>query len=75
MAHSELANVEAQLEREKQRRRELEGIVPPLQMDDVSYEQLGQMRNSVMMLKPGAEAKVNGGAFSSAAASFRASPQ
>ncbi|KAG6406696.1 hypothetical protein SASPL_134305 [Salvia splendens] len=70
----ELANVEAQLEWEKQRRRELEGIVPPLQMDEVSYEQLEQMRNSVMMFKHGAEVKPNGGASSLAAAGVKASP-
>ncbi|KAG6406684.1 hypothetical protein SASPL_134293 [Salvia splendens] len=70
----ELANVEAQLEREKQRRRELVIIVPPLQMDEVSYEQLEQMRNSVMMFKHGAEVKPNGGASSLAAAGVKASP-
>lgn len=75
MAHSELAamlqrqqelaNVEAQVEREKQRKRELEAMqVPLMQMDDVSHEQLEQLRNSVMVFKHGAEAKLNGGASS-----------
>ncbi|KAG6409066.1 hypothetical protein SASPL_132097 [Salvia splendens] len=60
----ELANVEAQLEREKQRKRELEAMqVPLMQMDDVTYEQLEQLRNSLMVFKHGAEAKLNGGAF------------
>ena len=73
MAHSELANVEAQLEREKQRRRELEAMqVPLLQMDNVSYEQLEQLRNSLMMFEYGAEAKLNGG--KSSAAVVEASP-
>ncbi|KAG6383936.1 hypothetical protein SASPL_156276 [Salvia splendens] len=49
----ELANVEAQLEQEKQRKRELEALqVPLMQMDDVTYEQLGQLRNSLMVFKP-----------------------
>ncbi|KAL1534478.1 MADS-box transcription factor 51-like [Salvia divinorum] len=77
MAHSEaamyqrnqeLVSTEAHLEREKQRRRELDGLVPPLQMDDLNYEQLEQLRNSVMMFQSEIKAKINGGASSSAAA-------
>ncbi|KAG6383937.1 hypothetical protein SASPL_156277 [Salvia splendens] len=66
----ELANVEAQLEREKQRKRELEAMqVPLMQMDDVTYEQLEQLRNSLMMFK---QVMLDGGA--SSAAGVKASP-
>ncbi|KAG6406685.1 hypothetical protein SASPL_134298 [Salvia splendens] len=40
---------------------------------DVSYEQLEQLRNSLMMFEHGAEAKLNGGG-SSAAAGVKPSP-
>ncbi|KAL1534479.1 MADS-box transcription factor 51-like [Salvia divinorum] len=60
MAHSEaamyqrnqeLVSLEAQLEREKQRRRELDGLVPVLQMDELTFEQLEQLNYSVMAFK------------------------
>ncbi|KAG6406688.1 hypothetical protein SASPL_134297 [Salvia splendens] len=46
----------------KQRRRELDGMPPVLQMENLNYEQLEQLRNSVLMYKQGVQAKFSGGA-------------
>ncbi|XP_042006067.1 MADS-box transcription factor 23-like [Salvia splendens] len=63
--NKELVGLETRVEQAKQRRRELDGMVPPLQMENLSYEQLEQLRNSVLMYKHGVGAKFGGGAASS----------
>ena len=59
--NQEVVTAEAQVEQAKQRRRELDAMPPVLQMENLSYEQLEQLRNSVLMYKQGVQAKFSGG--------------
>ncbi|XP_042009283.1 agamous-like MADS-box protein AGL29 [Salvia splendens] len=63
--NQELVALETRVEQAKQRRRELDGMVPPLQMENLNYEHLEQLRNSVLMYKHGVGAKFSGATSSS----------
>lgn len=67
MAHSEaamhqrnqeLVGTEAELEREKQRKKELDGLAAPPKLEELDYEQLDRLRKSVLGFKREFEAKV-----------------
>ncbi|XP_042006055.1 agamous-like MADS-box protein AGL62 [Salvia splendens] len=61
-----LVNTEAEVERMKQRRREIDGLVP-MQMGDLNLEQLGLLWNTALMINGEFEAaKQMSGASSSA---------
>ncbi|XP_057795760.1 agamous-like MADS-box protein AGL29 [Salvia miltiorrhiza] len=71
MAHSEaamqqrnqeLVGTEAELERERQRKKELDSLPAPPKLDELDYEQLDRLRKSVMGFKREFEAKVKKGA-------------
>ncbi|XP_042006054.1 myocyte-specific enhancer factor 2-like [Salvia splendens] len=61
-ANREVVAVETQVDQAKQRRKELDGLPPVLQLESLNYQQLDQLRNSVLMYKQGVQAQFSGGA-------------